>query len=139
MMSPLLTDAMLGEVGAEPEWNRKVTMIVELACANDIYEMDRDTNLPADPDTLNAMQEAAMEQCRWWTSAGVDPIAGLAGLSVLNIAESSIGGASIKGNSALAASQDAEKVKSLGCLVPDAARILQLSGLATRSIIGGLW
>lgn len=134
MISPLLTPAMLGEIETTADtdaWNIRATRMVESACMNDIYTMDADTGWPSDEGVLDAMQRAALEQCKWWASAGVDPTLGIAGLSVFNIAKSSIGGASIEGNSSLASAQDKARVTSLSCLVMDAVQILWLSGLAS--------
>lgn len=140
MIAPLLTDDMLGSIDPYPDaaaqWNERATALVETACLNSLYAMDPTTNLPSNADTLATMQRAALEQCQWWARAGVDPLAGVAGLSVFNIAKSSIGGASIEGNQSLANKQDNAKLKSLTSLVPEAVRILFLGGLADSNVQG---
>lgn len=137
MLLPVDTSGIEDPPANIEEYVEKASTLVEAACMNDLYDVDTD-GLPTDPLVLAAMIRAALVHIKWWISNQVDPSLGVGGISVFNIAESSIGGASIKGNSALAAQQDAARVESLTCLGSESMRILRLSGLATAAV-QGLW
>jgi len=62
-------DAIDRYLATASRWVREATM-------GDIYDTD-DTGLPTDADTLAAFKDATTAQVFAWTSAGVDPAAGV--------------------------------------------------------------
>lgn len=109
--------------------------LVAGAIINDLYQVG-ETGLPAKPSLLDAVRRATLMQTKYWIDNGINPAAGVAGITPTAVS-SSIGSASITKEAAGMAARDAEQRASLKALVGPARNILRLNGLGSAAV--GLW
>lgn len=108
---------------------RSASVLVESACRADLYDTDP-AGLPVDPDVVEAMRDAVCAQVALWVSAGIDPVAGAAGVEA-SVTSSRIldGQVSFDG-----ATTDRTKRSAARMLCREAYLILRNAGLASSVV-----
>lgn len=107
----------------------KATGLVRRATKNDMYDTVP-AGTPSDPVLAEAMTVATCIQVRAWIRAGVDPLAGVAGLKPVATAAST-NGSSISYD---VAAQAAARLRLLTELDDDARDALRAAGLGTAKV-----
>lgn len=111
-----------------PRLLASASRLVRRATRSDRYAVDVQTGTPLDDEVRDAFRAATLAQLAAWTSLGVDPAAGAAGVDGAIVA-TGVGSGSVTYEGA-AAADDARRRLSEG-LVLDALLILHDAGLAS--------
>lgn len=109
---------------------RRASVLVTKACRNDVYDTTP-AGLPTDDDLLEAVRDACCEQASVWNANGIDPIAGVGGLTP-NLSSTGIDGATLAYSTAAI---DAARTGSLDALTTSALDILRNAGLASARVV----
>jgi hypothetical protein len=129
-------DALTDWIGVTPDTSqdvptllRQASILVGRACRNDLYDVDS-SGKPSDPDLVEAMRDATCAQVEAWLAVGVDPVAGVGGLTAVKT-ETTVDGATVKYDTVAVAAAAQAKVASVDTLNPTALAILRSVGLAS--------
>lgn len=111
---------------------RNASLLVGRACRNDRYAVTP-AGFPSDDSVVDAMRDATCAQVELWVAAGVDPVAGPAGVEA-EVSSTSIGSASV--GMANSGDVDAARRQATTSLCVTSLSILRLAGLATAGVRG---